>query len=86
MFVSVLLGLAQSDAVDDGGVVELVRKHRILRAQNLFEEPCIRVETAGVQNGVLATMELGDLVFEVLVGTKIFENISGNSWDSHHTV
>lgn len=67
MLVSVLFGLAQPDAVDDGRVVELVREDRILRAENLFEQSRVGVEAAGVQDGVLATMELGNLVFEVLI-------------------
>ena len=73
MLVSVLFGLAQPDAVNNGGVVELVRKDGILRAQNLFEEPCIRVEAAGVQNGVLATVELSNLLFEVLIGKEGYQ-------------
>ena len=73
MLVSVLFGLAQPDAVDDGRVVELVRKNCILRAQNLFEQTCIRVEAAGVQYGVLATMELGNLLFEVLIGKERYQ-------------
>ena len=66
MLVSVLFGLAEPDAVDDGGVVELVREDGVLWAENLLEEAGIGVEAAGVQNGVLATVELGNLAFEVL--------------------
>ena len=73
MLVSVLFGLAQPDAVDDGRVVELVREDRILRAENLFEQSRVGVEAAGVQDGVLATMELGNLLFEVLIGKERYQ-------------
>ena len=66
MLVSVLLGLAEADAVDDGGVVELVREDGVLGAEDLLEEAGVGVEAAGVQDGVLAAVELGNLALEVL--------------------
>ena len=66
MLVSVLFGLAQPDAVDDGGVVELVREDGVLGAEDLLEEAGVGVEAAGVQDGVLAAVELGNLALEVL--------------------
>ena len=66
MLVSVLFGLAEADAVDDGGVVELVREDGVLGAEDLLEEAGVGVEAAGVQDGVLAAVELGNLALEVL--------------------
>ena len=66
MLVTVLFGLAEADAVDDGGVVELVREDGVLGAEDLLEEAGVGVEAAGVQDGVLAAVELGNLALEVL--------------------
>ena len=71
MLVSVLFGLAEADAVDDGGVVELVREDGVLGAEDLLEEARVRVEAAGVQDCVLAAVELGNLALEVLQQNEI---------------
>ena len=66
MLISELLGLAQPDAVDDGGVVERVREDGVVGAEHLLEEPRVRVEAARVEDRVLAAVEAGDLVLEFL--------------------
>jgi hypothetical protein len=50
-------GLAQADAVDDGGVVEFVADDRVLLAQQRFEQAAVGVERGGVQDGVLGAEE-----------------------------
>ncbi len=64
--VSELFGLAEPDAVDDGGVVELVGKDGVVGPQQLLEDARVGVEAAGVRDGGLATVEAGDLGLEVL--------------------
>lgn len=48
MWVTELLRLAQSDAVNDGGMVEGVGKHGILWRQHGLEETGVGVETRAV--------------------------------------
>ena len=61
-----LLGLAKPDAVDDGRVVELVRDDDVIGSQQLLENSGVGVEAAGVQDGVLTAVELGDLALQIL--------------------
>lgn len=48
MWVTELLRLAQSDSINDGGVVEGVGKHGILWRQHGLEETGVGVETRAV--------------------------------------
>ena len=57
MPVAELLALAQPDAVNDGGVVELVREDGVLGPADLLEQPGVGVETRGVQDRVLPPVE-----------------------------
>ncbi len=60
------LGLAESDAVDDRGVVELVRDDGVFLADQLLEDSGVGVKAAGVKDGILLAMEAGDLALNVL--------------------
>lgn len=66
MFVSELFGLAQPEAVDDRGVVELVRKDGVLGTEDLLKEAGVGVEATRVENGVFATVEVGDFLLKFL--------------------
>ena len=61
------LGLAETDAVDDGGVVELVGDDGVLGPQDGLEEAAVGVEAGGVEDGVLHAHEPGDPRFQLLV-------------------
>ena len=61
------MGLAEANAIDDGGVVQLVRDDGVFRSQQDLEQAGVGVETADVQNGVLAAMEAGNLLFQFFV-------------------
>jgi hypothetical protein len=65
--VAVALGLAEADAVDDGGVVERVADDGVLGAQDLLEEPRVGVEAGGVEDGVVHAVEASDLPLQLLV-------------------
>ena len=65
--VAELLALAQPDAVYDGGVVELVGEDGVLGPADLLEQPGVGVETRGVQDRVLAPVEFGYFLFQLLV-------------------
>ena len=54
------LRLAQTDAIDDGGVVQGVRNHCVLGAENRFEKPPVRVETGSVKNRVVRSEKRRD--------------------------
>ena len=65
--VAVALGLAEADAVDDGGVVEGVADDGVLFGEQGFEHAAVGVEAGGVEDGVLGAEELGDLLLELLM-------------------
>ena len=52
------LGLAEPDAVDDRGVVQLVGDDRVLGAQDRLEQPAVGVEARGIEDRVLGAEEL----------------------------
>lgn len=58
MWIAELLSLAQSNAVNDGGVVEGIWEHGIFGRQHGLEEPGVGVETWTVKDCILAPMEL----------------------------
>ncbi len=58
MPVSKLLSFAESDSVDDGGMVELVGDDCVIRTEKLLEDSGVGVKTTCVQNGVLAGMKI----------------------------
>jgi len=60
-------GLAQAHTVDDRRVVEGVADDRVLRAEEGLEQPGVGIETARVQDGVLAPDEGGDPPLELAV-------------------
>jgi hypothetical protein len=61
------LRLAQADAVDDAGVVQLVAEDRVPLAQQRLEDPRVRVEARPVQDRVLRAVERGKSPLQVLV-------------------
>jgi hypothetical protein len=63
---SELLGLAEPDAVDDGGVVQLVGNDDVVGSEELLENSGVGVEAAGVQDGVVATVKVGYFSLEFL--------------------
>ena len=52
------LGLAEPDAVDDAGVVQLVGDDGVFRAQQRLEQAAVGVEAGGVEDRVLGAEEL----------------------------
>mmetsp|Transcript_4679 Transcript_4679/g.14605 ORF Transcript_4679/g.14605 Transcript_4679/m.14605 type:complete len:335 (+) Transcript_4679:682-1686(+) len=61
------LGLAEANAVDDGRVVQGVRKHGVLRTQKRFEDTGVGVEGGRKEYGVLGAVEGADSGFEAFV-------------------
>ena len=66
MFVPELLSLAQSDAVYDGRVVEFIWDDGILGSEQNLENASVGIEARGVQDSILATVELRDFRFKLL--------------------
>ena len=77
MVVSVSLGLAQTNTVDDRSVVQLVRDHSVLSVEQSLEETSVGIETRGVQNAILHSVELGNQVLQLLV------HIGGSANETH---
>lgn len=57
----------KNGTVDNRSVVQRIRNDSILLGQDRLEEASVRVKTGREQDRVLETVELGDLVLEVLV-------------------
>jgi hypothetical protein len=60
--VAVAPGLAQSDAVDDRGVVQRVGDDRVLGAEKGLEQAAIGIETGGEQDRVVLAEELASRI------------------------
>jgi hypothetical protein len=67
MEIPQLLRLTQSDSVNDRSMIQFIRKHRILRCKDSFEQTRIGVKAGRIQNGILSLMELGQFVLQVFV-------------------
>ena len=67
VLVAEALGLAEPDAVDDGGVVQLVGDDGVLGPQDGLEQAPVGVEAGGVEDGVLLAHEPGDPGLQLLV-------------------
>ena len=59
--------LAQTDAVDDRRVVELVGDDRVLLAEQCLEQPAVRVEARAEEDRVVGAEELGQAFLELAV-------------------
>lgn len=66
MWVSVLLRLTESNAVNDGGVVEGIREDCVFWRQHRLEETRVGVEAGPVQDRVLTAVELRQTVLQFL--------------------
>ena len=67
MLVSVALGFAEANTINDGGMVELIRNDSVIRRQENFKQASIGVKAADVENGVLTAMEARNLFLEFFV-------------------
>ncbi|KKK95540.1 hypothetical protein LCGC14_2671780, partial [marine sediment metagenome] len=65
--IAITRGLAQAHPVDDAGVVEFVRDHRVLRAEQGLEQAAIGVETRRIEDGVPGAEEPGQFFLQRLV-------------------
>ena len=79
VLVAILLGLGESDPVDDGGVVELIGEDGVLGAADLLKQPRIGVKTGGIEDRVFASVEFGNLVLQLFVNVLGAANKSGIS-------
>ena len=67
VLIAVALGLAQTHAVDDGGVVQLVGDDGVLRPQQGLEEAPVGVEAGGVEDDVVHSQEFRQLLLQLLM-------------------
>lgn len=61
--VPISFSLAESDAVDDAGMVEFVTDHRILGSQQDLKQTSVSIKATGIQDSVLGAMKGADLGF-----------------------
>ena len=59
--------LAQSDAVNNAGMVQCVADNGVLVVEQRFKQAAIGIETRGIQNRVLSAQVLADATFEFFV-------------------
>src|SRR5262249_31781917 len=60
-------GFAEANAVNDAGVIQLVRQDGVLIVEQGLEESAIGVEAGGVQNRIVLLQEASDGAFKLLV-------------------
>ena len=60
--------LAEADTVDNRGVVEGIGDDSVLVGEQRLEETAVGIETSRIEDGVLGAEEIGDGLFELLVG------------------
>ena len=65
--ITIALRLAETDAVDDGCVVEGVGYDGIIFRQKRFKHAAVRIEASCVEDGVVRLEVVGNSVFERLV-------------------
>ena len=65
--VSIALGLAQTNTINDGRVVQRIRDHGVLRPKERFEQPSIGIKTGREQDRVVHTKEYCQLCFKLPV-------------------
>ena len=68
--VAEALRLAETDAVDDRGVVERVGDDRVVGPEKRLEDASVRVEARAEENAVVGLRELRDGALQLLFGFK----------------
>ena len=63
VLVSILGGFTEANAVDDAGVVELVRNDGVFGFEQGFEEASVGVEAGAVEDGVIHGQEIAEALF-----------------------
>jgi len=59
MFISSLLSFAESNTVDDRGVIEGITNNSVFRTEYSLEEACVCIKTAGEENAILQAIVVG---------------------------
>src|SRR5699024_4868598 len=67
VLIPVPFGLAQADAVDDAGMVQLVADDGVFLAQQRLKQTAVRIKARGIENGILCPQETGDGLLQILV-------------------
>ena len=80
--VAITLSLAQPDAVDDAGMVELIRDDGVLFREQCFEQTAVGIEARAVEDGVIGTEETADPLFQGVVDRLC----AADEADGGHTV
>ena len=61
------LRLAESDPVNDAGMIQLIAQDRVLGAEEGFKEPAVGVHARGVEDGIAGAQEPRDCLLELLM-------------------
>src|SRR6185437_16903259 len=65
--IAVALRLAETDAVDDAGVIERIGNDGITLIEQRLEETAVGIEAGGVEDGILGAEETAEALLELLV-------------------
>lgn len=79
MLVAETFRFIESDAIDDGGVVEGIADNGVFGSKDSLEEACVGVEATGEQNAIFNFVVIGDCLLKLLV------NILGAANEPHRT-
>jgi hypothetical protein len=78
----VALGLAEADAVDDGGVVQGVGDDGVLLAEDRLEQAAVSVPAGTVKDRIVLAEKAGDGVFELLREPAMFCQVASSAGSS----
>lgn len=67
ILIAETLCLAETDAVDDAGMVQGIADDGVFGSEQSFEESAVRIETGTVEDRILRAEKCGDLLFQLLV-------------------
>ena len=69
VLIAEALSLAQPDSVDDAGVIQRIRDHRVLRPEQRLEQAAVGIEARRVEDRVFCPQKGADPVLQILVDT-----------------
>ena len=67
VFIAEALCFAETNAIDNAGMIELIRDDGIFRSEQGLEKTAVRIEAGAVKNGIIHAQEITDLFLQVFM-------------------
>ena len=77
MFESLTFGLAKTDSVNDGSVIECITNNTVLICEESFEQTGVSIEATWIQDGVVGLVEGRECCL------KLFVLVLGTADETH---